>query len=471
MLARKIALNTIISGAARVIGTLLALVAIGLTTRYLTKTEWGEYSIMLTFGSIFAVLADGGFYQLLVREISRPGADEARVVSNIFTMRLFISFFIFALAPLVSIFFPYSTQTCWGIAVGMAGFWFLSGSQVFMGIFQKYLRMDRAAIAELVGRLVQLVLIWLFIRWQLGFLWIVATLTIGGLANFVLVYLMARKHLRIAWSFDFDFWRESLKQSYPLAISGILVMIYFSFGSLILSVFRPVADVGIYRLAYKVLESLIFFPSMFVGLIMPILSSAALDDRARFKNILQKGYDVLMIFALPLVLGTPFVAGQIIKLLGGGLYPESIPVLNILIVAVGIIFFGTLFSFGLIALGRQKSLLWISAAGAVINLLLNFILIPRYSYTAAAIITVGTELLVTLLMAAAIWRTIHYLPGSRVALKSLLAALVMASSLWFIGSHNLLILLAVAAVVYFGVLYLVKGISVSEVRALIKKSA
>ena len=145
--------------------------------------------------------------------------------------------------------------------------------------------------------------------------------------------------------------------------------------------------------------------------------------------------------------------------------------LNILIVAVGIIFFGTLFSFGLIALGRQKSLLWISAAGAVINLLLNFILIPRYSYTAAAIITVGTELLVTILMAVAIWRTIHYLPGSRVALKSLLAALVMAAALWFIGSHNLLILLAVAAVVYFGVLYLVKGISVSEVRALIKKSA
>jgi len=48
---------------------------------------------------------------------------------------------------------------------------------------------------------------------------------------------------------------------------------------------------------------------------------------------------------------------------------------------------------------------------------------------------------------------------------------VMAAALWFIGSHNLLILLAVAAVVYFGVLYLVKGISVSEVRALIKKSA
>ncbi|HCX27662.1 MAG TPA: hypothetical protein DHI91_00800 [Candidatus Portnoybacteria bacterium] len=471
MLARKIALNTIISGAARVIGTLLALVAIGLTTRYLTKTEWGEYSIMLTFGSIFAVLADGGFYQLLVREISRPGADEAKVASNIFTMKLFISFFIFALAPLVSIFFPYSTQACWGIAVGIVGFWFLSGSQVFMGIFQKYLRMDRAAIAELVGRLVQLVLIWLFIRWQLGFLWIVATLTLGGLVNFILIYQMAQKHLRVTWRFDFDFWRESFKQSYPLAISGILVMIYFSFGSLILSVFRPVAEVGIYRLAYKVLESLIFFPSMFVGLIMPILSSAALDDWARFKNILQKGYDVLMIFALPLVLGTPFVAGQTIKLLGGGLYPESIPVLNILIVAVGIIFFGTLFSFGLIALGRQKSLLWISAAGAVINLLLNFILIPRYSYTAAAIITVGTELLVTILMAVAIWRTIHYLPGSRVALKSLLAALVMAAALWFIGSHNLLILLAVAAVVYFGVLYLVKGISVSEVRALIKKSA
>ena len=452
-------------------GTLLALVAIGLTTRYLTKTEWGEYAIMLTFGSIFAVLADGGFYQLLVREISRPGADENKVASNIFTMRLLVSLFIFALAPLVSFFLPYSAQARWGIAVGMIGFWFLSGSQVFMGVFQKYLRMDRAAIAELAGRVVQLVLIFLVIRWQLNFLWIVATLTLSGLVNFVMVYLMAQKHLAVRLSFDFDFWKTSIKQSYPLAISGILVMLYFSFSSLILSAFRPAADVGIYRLAYKVLESLIFFPSMFVGLIMPVMSSVAFTDRERFKKILQKSYDVLIIFALPLVMGTPLLAGKIIELLGGGNYPESVPVLNILMVAVGIIFLGTLFSFGLIALDRQKNLLWISAAGAVFNLLLNFIFIPQYSYTAAAVITVLTEGLVTIFMAASIWREIYYLPGSKIAAKSFLASLVMVAVLWLAGDVNLFVLLAIALACYFGALYLFKGISAGEIMALVKKEA
>ena len=81
MLARKIALNAILSAATRVFGTLLALVTIGLITRYLTKTEWGEYSIVLTFGAIFSVLADGGLYQLLVRDISREGADEKKIAS------------------------------------------------------------------------------------------------------------------------------------------------------------------------------------------------------------------------------------------------------------------------------------------------------------------------------------------------------------------------------------------------------
>jgi len=471
MLARKIAFNTIISAVARIIATGLALVTIGLATRYLTKTEWGEYSLVLTFGGVFAVLAEWGLYQLMIREISRPGADQQKITGNLFTMRLAISLFIFALAPLISLLFPYSAQARLGILIGMAGYWLLSGTQVLMGVFQKHLRMDKISLADVAGRAFQLMLVFLFIKMGLGFFWIVGALVFGAIANFLLVIWFAQKYMRLKLTFDFDFWKKSLGQSFPLAISNILVMIYFSTDSLFLSAFKPITDVGIYRLPYKILESLIFFPSMFVGLVMPLLSRAAFSDWSRFKNIFERSFDVLIIFALPLIGGTLVLSPAIIDLLGGGNYPESVAVLDILIVAVGVIFLGTLFSFTLISIEKQKILLWISAVGAVFNVAANIILIPRWSYFAAAATTVLTESLVAILMIVAIHRYLHFWPKLGAFLKSLLAALLMVMIIWYLRPLNLFILLALALVVYFGLLYLIKGFSTKDILALIKKDA
>lgn len=471
MLARKIALNTIISAAARIFGTGLALVTIGLMTRYLTKTEWGEYSILLTWGGIFAVLAEGGLYQFMVREISQDGADEKEVASNIFTLRLLSSLFIFALAPLISFLFPYSSQARWGIAVGMVGFWFLSGSQVTVGIFQKYLRMEKVALAELAGRVAQLILIFLFIRWRLDFFWIVVSLTGGGLVNFFIIYWLAQDHIVMHLRWAWDGWKKIIKQSYPLAVSGILTMIYFSSDSLIISIFKPAADVGIYRLSYKVLESLIFFPAMFVGLVMPFLSQAAFRDWPRFSRISQRALDILIIFAVPLALGTFFVSPAIIGLLGGGHYPEAVPILDILMVAVGIIFLGTLFSFMLIAGHQQQKLMKISAWAAVFNVALNLLLIPRYSYYAAAVTTVVTEALVIFLMILALKRSCDFTPSFKIVGRVLLASAPMAAGLWFLRGSHLVTVLTAAVLIYFPALYLVGGFSAKDFSLLMRKNS
>lgn len=467
MLVKKIAVNTIVSAGSRMIGTLLALVTIGLITRYLTRNEWGEYSIMLTFGGVFAVLADLGLYQLLVREISRPDSNERFIVSNIFTLRMLGGLFIFAAAPLLSLVFPYSEEARLGILVGIVGFWFLSNSQVLLGLFQKRLQMIKVSIAELLGRLVQLGLVFLFIKLSCGFLMIVATISVSSALNLILVFWWAHKYCRLGLSFDWSYWKKVLARSYPLAAASVLVMIYFSSDSLFLSMLKPAADVGIYRLPYKILESLIFFPAMFVGLIMPLLANSAQADPVKFKNIFQRGSDVLMIFAVPLVAGTFTLSPAVIDLLGGGKYSESAMIFNILIIAVGIIFFGTLFSYVLIALEKQKLLLWISAVGAVFNVAANLILIPRYSYYAAAATTVLTEALVVVLMATAIYRFFHWLPSFKIIFKCLLASLIMMGALWFLAGYNLILLCVVALAVYFSALYLLRGFSRLEIENLI----
>jgi len=468
MLAKKIALNTIVSALLRIIGTVVALLIVGMMTRYFDKTLWGEYNIIMTLGGIFTVVAEFGFYQIMVREISRPGADEKKIASNIFTLRLIFSLFVFLAAPLLSFFLPYSTQVRWGIFLGMFGFWLLSGGQVLVGVFQKYLRMDKIAIAELAGRATQLFLTVLFIKNDLGFLPLVAALSFSSLINFGLIFVLVGRYIKVGLSFDFPFWRGILKQSYPLAISNLLVMVYFSFGSLLLSVLKPAADVGIFRLAFKVLEGLIFFPAMFVGLVMPLLS-AAVDNKERFKQIFQRSLDVLLIFVWPLILGSYMLAGPIILLLGGQGYFEAGSVLQILMFAVGAIFLSTLFSYSLISLNQQKKMLIISGVGAIFNLAINLVFIPRYSYLAVAWASLLTEFLVAILMAAVIYQEIKIKPSLKVGGKGLVAALVMSGFLWLFSGLNLFILIILGAIIYFAVLFLTGGVNWEEFLSLIKR--
>src|SRR4030042_3844759 len=107
-LVRKIAYNTIFSTGARLIGVALSLISIGLIARYLGKDGFGSYSLILAFLYTFDNLADLGLYSLMVKEISKPGTDEKKVASNIFTIRIVALVAFMGIASAGIWFFPYS---------------------------------------------------------------------------------------------------------------------------------------------------------------------------------------------------------------------------------------------------------------------------------------------------------------------------------------------------------------------------
>lgn len=469
MLSRKIAYNTLISAGARIVGLALSLISIGFITRYLGQEGFGYYATVLAFLYFFTVLADLGLYSICLREISRPKANQEKIASNAFTLRFFAGLFIFSWAPLIVYFFPYPPEIKWGVLIGAIAFWLMSNQQVLVGVFQKYLRMDRVALGELSGRLVQLALIMFFVWQKFSFLFIISALVISSLLNFLLIFFLSQKYIRISFQFDFVFWRSLLKKSLPLALAIIFTVIYFKLDTIMLSLMKPAAEVGIYNLAYRFLESLLFFPTMFVGLVMPLMSEYALSAREKFKRITQKSLDVLLIFAVPLIIGTFFISPQIVTLIAGQDFILSAGVLNVLIVAGGIIFLGVLFSNMIISLEKQRALTYIYGLGAAVNLIANFIFIPKYSYYGAAGTTILTELMVTLLMVVVLYRALKYIPSFRLIIKYVLAGLAMASLLYLLAGWNLFVLVFLAGLVYFGSLYLIKGFPTKEVLALIKK--
>src|SRR3990167_10087051 len=99
-LTRKIAHNSLIQFAGKIIGTALALVTISLMLRYLKQEGFGVYTTAINFLAVFGILADMGLYLIMTREISKDNADINAITSNAFTLRLVVSVACLALAPL-----------------------------------------------------------------------------------------------------------------------------------------------------------------------------------------------------------------------------------------------------------------------------------------------------------------------------------------------------------------------------------
>lgn len=393
---KSIPYNIGVATIGRIVANALGVVIVGFLTRALGPEKFGDYNTIFAYLFLFNVLADMGLYTLLVREISRDGADEPNIVSNIFTLRLLLVMASMVLASLVSFLLPYSSVVRFGIFIATFSTIFSSLVQVLMGVFQKHLALHLPAIADIATRAVQLLGVYLLLSFgKDGILAFVGVVVVAGFAQLCLILPFAYRIVHFRIHVDVAFWKQLLKQSLPIAVSLLFTLLYFKIDTVMLSLMKSSYDVGVYSVGYKVLEVVIFFPAMYVGLVMPLLSRFA-DSRKEFLAVFSKAFRSLSLGAVMTIVGLIVFARPIVSILGGpDFVADSAPVLVILSFAVGIIFLGNLGGNALIALNLQRKAMWIYGAGAAVNIIANLLLIPRYSYTAAAWNTVATEFLVT----------------------------------------------------------------------------
>lgn len=472
-LTKTVAKNTFIQVGGRFLSLVLGLVVISLMMRYLGPEQYGYYSISIAFLQIAGIIADFGLYLMTLQylgeadmhyEITKTyeNTKEGRasfVMQNIFTLRLFSAISFYGLAFVVSLFFPYPWSVKIGILILSLAMFFSTLIQILSAFYQKIFQAIKIVWGELLGRLALLVAIVLFIQLKLNFYSVIAIFVLGSGVNFLFLWLSASQWIKLRLRFDFPFWREIIIRSWPIGLGIIFNTIYFKADTVILSLYRPAAEVGIYGACYRVLEILITFPPLFLGLVFaPIAAAWASNNIERFKTLLQKSFDFLAMLALPIIFSTLVLGPRLMKLIGGPEFERSGEVLRVIIVAAGVLFVAELFKQTVINLNQQKLTAWFYFLTAAISMVGYFVFIPRYSYWGAAWMTVVGEILMLVCLLWVVWRKARFLPNLRFFGKSFLASLTMFFVLHFFIRWNLFVLLFLAVPVYFCVLYLLRGI-------------
>lgn len=471
-LARKIASNTLIQIVGRVITTATALVVVGALTRYLGVAGYGEYTTIFAYVSFFGVLADFGFFWIMLREISKDGADESSIISNVLTLRTVLGVVVFGVGYLIAQFIPqYSSEVQVGIGIIAFAWLWLALNSTFVGVFQRHLRMDQAVLTDILGRVVILV----------GVLWIIASggtlsqmlwvYVLGNFLNFLASLILGSRFVRIRPAFDLALWKRIALEAWPMGLVLILHVIYFKIDTVMLSLIKDSTAVGIYGAAYKILEVLLTVPVMFLGNVFPTLTRYIESKDKRLPRIFQQSFDVLAIIALPIVAGTIVLAKPIIAFVAGsdfvtastqqflGSPATAATSLAILIVAVGFSFFSNFFNYALIAMGRQRQLIGPNALFVAINVLTNLIAIPALSYIGASITTVLTEVCITGVLGYLVTRHLKLTPSLGNFGSIAAASLLMAVVAWLLAGYTLWIPIVAAVVIYPLLLWLLGAVS------------
>lgn len=448
-LSHQIAHNTIIQSVAKIITTLLGIVAFGMMTRYLDTAGYGAYTTITSFLQFFGIIADCGLSLMAIQMMSEVGKDQTKSFQTAFTLRLAIVSICALLAPVIALAFPYPPLIKVGIALMTLSFVLSSMIQMTRTVFQVHLRMDIPLIADVASYIVLVAGIAIAIGLHAGITGVIVAITMNNLVQLLILIIPAKQFIPVRLSIDWTLAKEFGKRSWPIALSIIFNLLYLRTDAIILSIVRPQEDVGLYGAAYRVIDVFASFPSMFMGIMLASFSKSWSGmDHQSFKRYFQKSFDFIVLAVMPLVVATQFLAHDAIVIVSGQSFAQAGTILQILILGCGALFFGTLFGYLINVIGAQRRMLFGYFATALICITGYLYFIPQYSYWGAAWITVISESLVAIIAAVIFWRTTKILPRCTSILQAAIASGVMALVLFALRGQSILFTAPTAVIVY-----------------------
>jgi O-antigen/teichoic acid export membrane protein len=287
----------------KIISTLIGFFTTALMLRYLQPAGFGGYTAAIAYVGFFSVVADLGLYMILMRDFNRPGADREKILGNVLGLRWASALFVLGLSTIVAFFLPfYSPEVRQAIAICAVSFVAVAGTQLLVAVFQTYLVAWWVSIGEILGRCVLLGSVLTVIALHGGLLSMMVAVLLGSAVNFLFMIVMARRYVRVRVRFELVEWKKIFLDALPISISIVLNLLYFKADTIFLSVFQKGDEaIGLYGAAYKVLEILITFPIMFVGLLLPALAQTfAAEKKEEFMNLFQRGVDALLLLVAPI---------------------------------------------------------------------------------------------------------------------------------------------------------------------------
>ncbi len=412
--------QTAIYGLATVLPRMFSFLLVPIYTELLPKAAYGKVSIIFSWMIFFNVLLAYGmetaFFRFYNKESNKKSVVETTTVSIFWSTILFLFvslLFRNSLANWSGIDTQYITYTIWILvldALVIIPFSNLRANQ--HPIYYSCIKIGNVVVNLLLNLFFLLLLPkiaqsnptgflseFYFENFQIGYIFIS-----NIIASFLTFAALSPNYFQIKWQFDFDLWKRMMRYGLPILVAGIAFAINEQFDKILLGKLLPsdIADseVGIYSACYKLGLFMVLFRTAYTLGIEPFFFSHADKENATQTYATVTKYFV--IFG-SFILLTVIVFADLFKylMIRDASYWEAMKVVPLIILANFFLGIYTNLSVWYKLIDKTYIGAYISIIGAIITLVLNFLLIPKFSYYGSAIATIaayGSMMLISYFM-------------------------------------------------------------------------
>jgi len=380
---------------------ILPLIYLPYLVRVIGPDKYGVVAFAQAIAIYFDLITNLGTNLYAPREIALNKDDYfkiSNIVSNILFLKIiFLLLAIFSYSIVIYVVPKFRAEKIL--------FMFTGGSLIISALlptwfFQGIEKMANIAIADLLSRALGIFLIFTVINKESDYIYVpLVNVSSQMLGLFFMCYIMFNKEkIRIVIP-NIPLMKKIIRESIPLLISSISIRIYTGINTVILGFLTNYTIVGYYSAAENIIRAGLSMQGQLGVVFYPHISKMLSISKEKAIISIKKAFIITMLFVIPVTIFIFFNANEIIKLVFGNKFFASIVPLQILSFLFIIIGLSNVFGMEiLLPFGKSKEFMKPILTAGIINLILNFLLVPFIKQNGAALAFLSSEIWVTFWM-------------------------------------------------------------------------
>ncbi|BAA29507.1 flippase [Pyrococcus horikoshii] len=407
---QRIAKNMAVLFLARIVSMLFGFFYVMYTARHLGPANYGILSFALALNGIFGVIANFGLDPLTVREVARDKTLARKYLANGLVLKLLFGTLTFLIVFVVVNLLGYPEITRKVVYIITLSTIIAGLNNLFNDIYQAFERMEFISIGQILQSVCSLIFAIIAIKLGLNVVYFaVIYLIVNSIVLGYHVVITTWKFLKPKIEVDFNFWKSVVREAWPFAVTSIFVSIYYQIDIVMLSYMKGDKIVGWYNAAYRLVLILLIIPQIYFATVYPVMSKFYSISKDSLRSIFERSFKYMMIIGISIGLGITLLADKIILLVYGDEFAPATIALQILVWSEVISFVNIVFANLLNATNNSLLNTKQTLISAILNVILNFILIPKYSYIGAGLATVLTKI-VSLIILIKFIKRLDFMP-------------------------------------------------------------
>jgi len=372
----------------KIVRILISFVVTIFVVRYLGPKDFGLLSYAISFYGLFSAISILGLETITIRELVKNPDKRDDLLGSVFLLRLLggvctiifiaITLYFSGESTNISILILIVSSSAIFHSFSVVDYYFRAEVKAKYSVYVFFSAVLVVAIIKIMLIIFEAQLIYFAIAFSVEF--------ILAAAGFMVVYRFNKLKLS-GWRFNKKIAVSLLKDSWPLILSGLVVSVYMKVDQVMIKNMLNSEEVGFYAAAVKLSEAWYFIPVALTSSLFPAIVNAKKISEEFYNNRMQKLYDILAWLAIAIALPVSIFSSDIIRIIFGNEFISAAPVLTIYVWAGVAVFLGVASNQYLVNENYTKLSFFRTFIGMIFNVVLNFILIPKYGIVGAAVAT------------------------------------------------------------------------------------